>query len=155
MAVESEQTKHLNAAFRKAMTLYVGRGKAWSAEEISEATGISCNTLYAYGRGETAPSFASALTLMSVMDSRFANKVLSPTGLTAHRVDEMDNDTLRANAEISRVGARLADMLRDGRFDHMEKAEIREHLFPVLRDAINQWLAAEEAAPSLRAVGSE
>lgn len=152
MAVESEQSKHICTAFSSALDLYTGRGRRVSVEDLADATGIAPQTIYAYRRGELTPSWPTALKLLGHLPGGFANMVLAPAGLSAHRVDDMDNDTHRVHAELAAVVALMADQLRDGRFDHREIAEL-EKRFPGLIEILMAWVTARKAEPTLRAVG--
>ncbi len=108
----------------------VGRGKAWSASDLSEATGIPERTIQSYRAGKATPGRAFEATLMTTLPPIYAADLLALSGLGGVvPVEPMAYDVPSIMSELAgqlqRIAARLAD---DGRFCHVDRANTKPEL---------------------------
>lgn len=124
MALDCEHSANYAAIFRRALDLFVGNGRPYAVEALAEVTGIATNTLYAYKRGETMPSFIAVMELIAALPAGFANMLLAPTGLTGGAKPEDANiNPQRLQTSICSMALALAEALEDdNRIDHIERA---------------------------------
>lgn len=129
MALDCEHCANYAANFRRALDLFVGNGRPYPVEVLSDLTGIAVNTLYAYKRGETQPSFSAAMELIAALPAGFGNMVMAPTGLTgASKPDAVNSDARVLHTSVCSTALALAERLEDDIVDHRE----RETLKPIL-----------------------
>lgn len=144
MALNCEHCANYSANFRRALDLFVGNGRPYPVEVLSELTGIAVKTLYAYKRGESQPSFANVMELIAALPAGFGNMVLAPTGLVGGRKPEDFGDPHAAalHVEVCKLAHSLAKMREDGIIDHIEDAELRPELTNLVEVA-NGYLATQ------------
>lgn len=143
MALDCEHSANYAAIFRRALDLFVGNGRPYAVEALAEVTGIAANTLYAYKRGETMPSFIAVMELIAALPAGFANMLLAPTGLTGGaKPDDANADPRRLHTSVCSTALSLAEALEDNRIDHREAATL-EPILHRLRDDLNGYLTAD------------
>jgi hypothetical protein len=124
---DAEQVKNTREVFKNIFALYVGQGRRYSVETISDATGISAATLNKYRRGESCPEWPQAVAIMGALGPAFASAILAPAGLGGVR--KVEEETTDAGHMLSRMldeGAALARAWEDRRIDHREAADLEK-----------------------------
>lgn len=114
-----------------ALRLRVGRGRRYTFQGLSDATGIPTRTLESYVDGAT-PSLANLLSLCAALGPSFTSDVLAPTGQSAADASASDPEHLRLLAAGCAFAAQLSEALEDSKVDHREAAQLR----PVAADLI-------------------
>lgn len=109
-----------------ALRLRVGRGKRYSFNGLSDATGIPPRTLESYVQGAT-PGLSALLSLFAVLGPGFTSDVLSACGQSASTCDNDAPEYMQTMAASGSLVAQLADALADGHVDHREAAQLRSH----------------------------
>lgn len=106
------------------LQLIFGRGMDLSVRDGAESLGIPARTLQAYVEGERLLTLDAFLRLTYLPKSgvRLANRVLDLAGLEARPVRPGDPNVFHMNAALVSALHDLADMLADGRVDHVEEA---------------------------------
>lgn len=142
--VEAERMRHYARSFKEAICLFVGRGRLVPVEALSEATGISSDSINRWRRGENLPDLHSALELARALPAGFAEMAfLAPAGLTGCARLEADDADACPHKALTRLLARaqmLARMLEDGRLDHREQREAKVELRKLAAE-INSFVA--------------
>lgn len=123
--------------FQDALALFVGRKRRFSNETLGEASGIKPRTIKAYCEGANTPGLHSFLSLAAVMPVAWTNSILSLASLRAEPIGEGEGDAPTVMCNVTKFAARLAEMLADGRIDHMERAALPA----MLRSLAEQLLA--------------
>lgn len=107
-----------------ALRLRVGRGRRYTFQGLSDATGIPTRTLESYVEGAT-PGLSGLLTLCAVLGPSFTSDILSPTGLSAQDASTVDPDHQRLLSAGCAFAAQLSEALEDEKVDHREAAQLR------------------------------
>lgn len=141
--VDPEQTWNTRNVFRDTLALFVGQGRRFSVEAVSAATGIGCDAIRAYLRGQSCPEWANAIAILNVMPAEFANAVLQPAGLSGARKVDATSTAAETLREITEGAAALASALADGRIDHTEWPTVRKELIEA-QVSISQLLSRGE-----------
>ncbi|HEY8343354.1 MAG TPA: hypothetical protein VIK75_10250 [Calditerricola sp.] len=126
MGVAVEQPVNTSETFKDAFSLFVGPGKRFSVEAISEATGIGVRTVKSHLWGETTPGYAALMAYMRVLPDAFVTMALAPAGIAAVQRTEPDENVCghkTLSAMLSR-SAMLAKALEDNRIDHREALQL-------------------------------
>lgn len=109
--------------FTDAFRRHVGRGKRWSAGDLSETSGIDERTINGYQAGEVAPSLYRLLRIAAVLGPAFMSDVLAPAGMGGvERLDPEVSDAQAVARALVRQGGLVLDRLADGVFCHRDKA---------------------------------
>jgi hypothetical protein len=116
-----------------ALRLRVGRGRRYTFQGLSDATGIPTRTLESYVDGAT-PSLANLLSLFAALGPSFTSDVLSPAGQSASDAQPDDPQHMQLLSALCGASAMLSDAVADGKVDHREEAQLR----PVAADLIAQ-----------------
>ena len=131
MSINTHKTQDVvDERIRAALNLYIGRGRLFSVEALSEASAIPESTLRSYLNGCANVPFSKALILMRYLPESFTNLVLENAGFCgAERMQA--HDTSHPNKVLSdtlKLTSNLAIALEDGRLDHMERAKLKNDL---------------------------
>lgn len=137
------------SAIERALRIRVGRGKLYSYQGLSEATGIAVRTLESYVQGST-PGLGALLSLCQVLGPSFTSDVLSPAGMTAQPASESEAEHMRVVGLMGALTAEIAEAQADGHIDHQERARMRPFA-QQLSEALHP-LTQDEAAIPLRGV---
>lgn len=125
--------------FARAMQLFIGRGEL---EAVAQVTGVSVRNLYAYHGDENCPRWSVALRIMRHMPAPFCSMALQEAGIIrVVKSGEADPCSFKLVSDWGQSMGKFSEMLADGRFDHMEEAEIEQILHEVL-PRIDAWLSA-------------
>ncbi len=115
--------------FHRAFGMCVGMGRPYSAVFFSEISGICGRTIRAYQGGEATPGLGNYATIKKVLGPAFTNQMLSLSDQAGARwLAPIDPCGHTAVAQISARLHALADAMRDGRLDHIEKIEIAKQI---------------------------
>jgi len=104
--------------------------------KLAAAEALDCSPLY-IGRFTSSQPGSPMLTVgqllallkADVVDIELINKLLSLAGAGGAYKSSISDDGVcyqTLMAEVANLAARLADMLRDGRVDHLEEAELSQ-----------------------------
>lgn len=116
-------------SFFDGVGLFAGRGRKFSVEELAEACTMSERTLRSYHQREAEPGLINFIALAAVLPPSFAGRVLAHAGL---RVVPAEAEAgagvcdLTTSADVAKLMAGLAEALRDGKIDHVERAALAE-----------------------------
>lgn len=126
-----------------ALRLRVGRGRRYTFQGLSDATGIPTRTLESYVQGAT-PGLAAFLSLCAALGPTFTSDVIGVTGQMAQDANADDPEHLRALAGLCGLAKMISDAVADGKVDHREAAQLRpvaadlmQVLEPLTRDPSN------------------
>lgn len=122
---------------RDALALFVGRGRRYSVDAAAGAADIKPRTLKSYVEGKATPGLHVFLSLAAAMPLAWTNSILSLAGLRAEPIGEGYSDGPMVMCSVTKFAARLAEMLADGRINHMERAALPA----MLRSLAEQLLA--------------
>lgn len=108
----------------------VGRGRPLSVELTSQASGIPGKNIENYRAGRATPAYHYTLSLYGALGPAFVNSQLETVGLGGvRRLDASDAPSPgEMLAHMSAEAAILAEMLIDGRLDHVERAQLEKRL---------------------------
>lgn len=142
--------------FTDAFRAYVGARKWISYGDLAERTSMPERTLRSYGEGRATPGTAGLLTLISVLPSGFAERLLAPTG--KGHVSELgagEGNPLLVHDSAARMVALIAAALVDkdspGRIDHREMAAL-DRAADELAEVVGQYRAFRSENKKLRSV---
>lgn len=124
-------------ATRKCM----GRGRPHSTESTSAGTAIPVKTLENYQDGSSVAGLTNFINLLDEWGRDYGNPILALAGYELRPLQPGSASSWALAAEVADVSARLAEHMRDGRFDHMELAE-QEVLMSGLLKLIQDWRAS-------------
>lgn len=137
-----ENLVNMKRAWTDMMVLFVGHGRRYTVEALSEASGIPASTIYAIRRGTHMPKWSEAMELLKHLPTSAADMVLAPAGLAVRPIEgEACNYSLIA--DLGRTTAHFTDALEDGKIDHREEAMAE----PLVRAVVARgtaWLAARD-----------
>lgn len=107
-----------------AIRLRVGRGKRYSFQALSDATGIPLRTCESYVHGAT-PGLAGLLSLCAVLGPQFTSDILGLCGQTAKSADADAPEHFRVLSALGELTSEIAEAVADGHVDHREAAQLR------------------------------
>jgi len=107
-----------------ALRLRVGRGRRYSFQGLSDATGIPTRTLESYVQGAT-PSLAGFLSICAALGPSFTSDILETCGQTAHDAWNDGPEHFRVLCSLGALVAKISDAVADGHVDHLEAAQLR------------------------------
>lgn len=115
-------------SFFDGVGLFAGRGRKFSVEELAEACTMSERTLRSYHQREAEPGLINFIALAAVLPPSFAGRVLAHAGLRVVPADSAGGTPcdLTTSADVAKLMAGLAEALRDGKIDHVERAALAE-----------------------------
>jgi hypothetical protein len=124
----------------KALNLFIGRGKRFSGEQASKATGICKTMIYGWRCGEAhddwrRPHMGHVLSMMAFLGPEFSSELMRDAQQGAHWLPDAD-DTAPGTlaAEVSEGAASIVRAAADGKFDKDERralAPVGRHLMVV------------------------
>lgn len=123
-----------------ALRLRVGRGKRYTFQGLSDATGIPLRTCESYVQGST-PGLHTFLSLCAALGPSFTSDILGACGQSAKAADTDAPEHFRVLASLGELTSSIAEAVSDGHVDHREAAQLRplaqgliEALEPLARD---------------------
>jgi len=119
----------------KLLCAHVGAGKTFTFDQASALTGISEAVIRMHARGETSPNSANFLAYLSGLGLPFSAQALAPLGVIPVEITDIGHAEI--SADLAVMLADLAEALRDGRVDHLEKAALWPHALEVGRKLIS------------------
>lgn len=122
--------------FYAAMNLFVGRGRRWSCVSVSEATGIPLRTIESYRAGQATPSLANYQALCSVLGQPFFAATVEHLPFEVSTTEPGDQSPQQVLTHSLGFSQMLANMLEDGRIDHIEEPKLVDAL-RMLREQVN------------------
>lgn len=127
LIVSREQAEN---AFRKALGLYVGRGRRYSVPQLSQATGvpersIECFKSYTFGHPDYRPlHFGAVLSIASFLGAPFTNEWLRLAGQGAFDLPDEVPSPGDLAADSSDDSALIVRAAKDGQFDANERRDL-------------------------------
>lgn len=138
------QPDFVRERFQRALSTYVGRGRPYTQELLSERTGIPVSTMADHLAGKTTPSLHALIAYMRELPEAFSSAILEQANLFAVRLPDSaptDGELLRASASFN---SDVCEAMADGRIDHREGAELAPKAFNVA--SMNAAFAAKVRA---------
>ena len=118
----------------------VGRGEGKiSVADLADALDVQARTVKAWRDGDTLPHWTLMLRVCAHFGPAFASELLAPAGLGGvERVAVADADPQGTAADLVRAANDILDRLRDGRFDHRDRAQTAPALLELSRELESQ-----------------
>jgi hypothetical protein len=116
-------------AICKAVSLFMGRGRAHSVEDVAIGTGIPARTLSAMiasGGDRRCPSGPNLLLLASFFGVTFTDRVLGCIGQGARDLDPAADAPAVIVATLMQGAAEFAKAGADGQFCHRDRGELAD-----------------------------
>jgi hypothetical protein len=116
-----------------ALSLFVGRGRAWSCDDLATALTAAGHEIKAGAVGgwiasdpddRRTPPTDVLLKLFQLLGPAFSNKVLGIVGQGAHALDAKPNEPGRIIADLSRGVAEFATRGADGVFCNVDQGAL-------------------------------
>ncbi|MCP4698066.1 MAG: helix-turn-helix transcriptional regulator [Gammaproteobacteria bacterium] len=105
-----------------AIRRFVGRGKKFTATELSEKTGIDERTINSWRHGESRPAYTKFMQVVAVLGPEFLNACLVDVGMSAGNVEADPMAPETASLDIDDFANEMMHrLLDDGQFCHRDK----------------------------------
>lgn len=122
--------EQIGNTIRKALRLYVGRGKQFSVKELSNGTGVKDRVIECAMEAPDSPDYRplpleALASIMQFMGSHFANDVLGSIGMGAFDLPDAAIDPHELAATSAENNARIARAAADGKIDADEARNLR------------------------------
>ncbi len=126
----------------------IGRGMTYSVKEAAEILDIDPRTLDSYVSGDRAPQLDVMFRIFLLPDGggKILNEMLDLVGFRALPEFPGDANIFRMNAELVDALHDLAEILADGRVDHMEEPVWREKALSLAMKLIGHVTAGSKSA---------
>lgn len=147
--IDPEEITHDAAldVFRAAFMRRVGVGKM-SYSDLHEATGLRVRTLKSWRDGQSMPQLDSWLRLCRVFGPAFTSECLHLIGQGGvDAIEPTRSDAPGCCADLARQLGEITDRLRDGVFDHADKAAVGPQLIALARELERQGRAMQAEHP--------
>lgn len=123
-------------AVHRALTLFIGRGRAWSVTDIEAGTGIPVSTVQKWITPDPLerrrPKGCHLLLIAQFVGVAFTDKLLGPIGQGGRDLDAREGTPGHVIAHLAAGGAAFAEAGADGRFDHIDHGRLE----PIADDMI-------------------
>lgn len=117
-----------DAAVWRALTLFIGRGRRYSVEDVATGTGIPGNTIAKWLTPDPLqrrrPKGCHLLLVAQFIGVAFTNKLLGPIGQGGRELEAADDAPGRVIARLAAASAKFAELGADGAFDHVDRGKL-------------------------------
>lgn len=128
-----------------ALRLQVGLRRRYSVAALAAACDVPPRTIEAYQGGASVPGLDNWLRLAAVLPAAYAAAVLEPAGFRPLPLDVVGACDFSTAADLAAGMAAVAEALRDGRIDHVERARLKP-VMAELAAALAAWAAEDQVA---------
>lgn len=118
-------------AVHAALTLFIGRGREFSVEDLHAATGIPVSTIGKWLTPDAIqrrrPKACHILLLAQLIGVRFLNKLYAPIGMGGRDLEPESGSPADVTAKLVVGAAEFAMRAVDGRFCHVDRGKLAPH----------------------------
>lgn len=129
LLVSREQAEN---EFRKALNLYVGRGRRYSVAQLAKGSGvptrvIDCFRSYAHGHPDYRRlHFGQVLSMTAFLGAEFTNEWLTLSKQAAYDLPDEEPDPGELAADTSESASRVVRMAADRDFTNDSETDLRD-----------------------------